>query len=130
MYHYSMHFCLKPPSIPLKFPSSKTVAPETVAPQWLRDRLQYSKTTSTDGDTAVFYIDSSAFFLEICNDAYVVNDTAENSGYTNCGVLSTGYGDKKVFVYESRIAAQLLIKMTGNGTGYIIGAALCSTSKS
>ncbi|MGN1138676.1 MAG: hypothetical protein ACI4RM_04445, partial [Ruminococcus sp.] len=88
------------------------------------------KTTASDGDTAVFYDNTYKSWLEIFDDAYVVNDTAENSEYKNCGVLATGTYPKKIYAEECRIAAQLPLKMTGAGEGYVYGASLCSTSKS
>lgn len=88
------------------------------------------KTTASDGDTAVFYDNTYSSWLEIFDDAYVVNDTAENSEYKNCGVLATGTYPKKIYAENCRIAAQLPLKMTGAGECFVYGASLCSTSKS
>ena len=88
------------------------------------------KTTASDGDTAVFYDNKYESWLEIFDDAYVVNDTAENSEYKNCGVLATDRISKMIYMEECRIAAQLPLKMTGSGECYVNGASLCSTSKS
>lgn len=87
------------------------------------------KTTASDGDTAVFFHNTNTSLLEIFDGAYVVNDTAEHSGYTNCGVMSGRYG-AWIYVGDCRIAAQLPLKLSAYGKYYVNGASLCSTSKS
>lgn len=87
------------------------------------------ETTASDGDTAVFFHNTNTSLLEIFEGAYVVNDTAEHSGYTNCGVMSKRYG-ASIYVGDCRIAAQLPLKTSAYGTYYVNGASLCSTSKS
>ena len=87
------------------------------------------KTTASDGDTAVFSHDQYNGLLEIIEGAYVVNDTAEHSGYTNCGVISKN-SMASTYLGDCRIAAQLPLKISKCRTCYVDGASLCSTSKS